>query len=263
MSYASLDPRRVIGLFLAKLFEYLVGLQNSGHKVGPKDIAIMVRSADAMVNSVIRSLAVRQLKDAGYTYAAQALRDRQALRDARRSAQAMGGADSLVCSCSRAPSVRIERAQGCSHVTPAELIDRLKTTIENFERADELADQLARIVLCALAFVFPETREALVFARPGNDLCRVGLGPQTIIPVGRGPPYLLCRQTGPPRSQNETPFRCRAAMHREPDRGNPASKIYESLAGLPPEQVRCSSPPYQATSHLRPRDRSAALKAHP
>ena len=188
-SRSSFDHGRVIWLFLAKLLEYLVGLQTSGESVVPKDIEIMVRSADAMANSIIRSLAVRQLKSAGYTYAARALRDPDSLREARREAQAAGGADSLVCSCSRAPSVRIERAQGCAPVSPSDLLDRLTTTIEIFERADELAGQLARMVLCALAFVFPEVCEPLVFARPANDLCRVGFSPPTIIPVAQGPPY--------------------------------------------------------------------------
>ena len=187
-SRSSFDHGRVIWLFLAKLLEYLVGLQTSGESVAPKDIAIMVRSADAMVNSVIRSLAVRQLKRAGHSYAAHALRDPDALREARRLAESETGSGSLVRSCSRAHSLRTEGVQGCAPVSTEDLLDRLRTTIENFERADDLAGQLARMVLCALAFVFPEVCEPLVFARPANDLCRVGFSPPTIIPVAQGPP---------------------------------------------------------------------------
>ena len=173
-SQAAIDPRGVIGLFLAKLFEYLVGLQTSGQTAVPKDIAIMVRSAEAMVNSVIRSLTVRQLKRAGYTYAARALRDREALRDARRSAQSTSGPE-------------------MDSASTEDLLDRLTTTIENFERADELADQLARMIVCSFLFAFPGLHE-----RPAPRLSnvpgqhaprRVGLGPPTIIPVGQGPPY--------------------------------------------------------------------------
>ena len=176
-SQAAIDPRGVIGLFLAKLFEYLVGLQRSGQTAVPKDIAIMVRSAEAMVNSVIRSLTVRQLKRAGYTYAARALRDREALRDARRSAQSTSGAE-------------------IDHATPDELIGRLTITIEDFERADDLAGQLTRMIVCSFLFAFPGLHE-----RPAPRLSnvpgqhaprRVGLGPPTIIPVGQGPPY-TCR----------------------------------------------------------------------
>ena len=179
ISHASLDPARV----LAKLFAYLVRLQTSGQTVVPHDIAYMVGSAEDMVHSCIRMRASAQLKDAGYTFASEAMRAPGG------SAQATGGANSHVCSCSRVPSVRIERAQGCEPVSPGDLLDRLTTTIENLERADELASHLVRMVLCALAFVFPQTREPLDFIRSANDLCRVGFSPPTIIPVAQGPPY--------------------------------------------------------------------------
>ena len=45
------------------------------------------------------------------------------------------------------------------------------------------------MIICDLAFVSPQTREPLVFARSANDSCRVGFSPPTIIPVGQGPPY--------------------------------------------------------------------------
>ena len=183
ISHASLDPARPVGLFLAKLFAYLVRLQTSGQTVAPHDIAYMVRSAEDMVHGCIRMRASAQLKDAGYIFASEAMRAPGG------SAQSMSGAGSLVHSCSRAPSLRTEGVQGCEPVSPEDLLDRLTTTIETFERVDELAGHLARMVLCALAFVFPQTREPLVFARPANDSCRVGFSPPTIIPVGQGPPY--------------------------------------------------------------------------
>ena len=187
--YASPGPGQVIGLFLARLIAYLMRLQTNGQTIVPDDIACMVASAEGMVHHVIRAQAAAQLKHAGFTEAARAMRDPEALREARRSAQAAGGADSLVCNCSPAPSLHLERVQGCNPASPAELIDRLQTTIETFDRADALASQLAHMILCALAFVFPETRERPAFARPDNATCRVGPGPPTIITAGQGPPY--------------------------------------------------------------------------
>ena len=201
--HAALGPGQVIGLFLARLFAYLMRLQTNGQTIVPGDIAYMVGSAERLVNHVIRAQAAAQLIHAGYTDAARAMRDPDALREARRSAQTAGGADTLVSCCSRAPSPRLERAQGCAPATPAECIDRIQKTIETFEQADALASQLARMILCAMAFVFPETRERSVHARADallpNRPCKVGLGPPMITPVGQGPPYRLSGQTGPPR----------------------------------------------------------------
>ena len=95
-------------------------------------------------------LASNQLKQAGFTFAANAMRMPIWQR-----------ADSLVCS--RAPSVRIERAQGCDLHSMAELSDRLQTTLENFERAETLASHLARVIICALAYLEPAERPSLVF----------------------------------------------------------------------------------------------------
>ena len=127
----------------------------------------MVISTDAMVHSYIRMLASNQLERAGFTYAANAMRTPIWHRT-----------NSLVCS--RAPSVRIERAQGCAvcsheaevHTEPvqgcdlisfAELSDRLQTTIENFERAEILASHLARVIVCALAYLEPAERASRSF----------------------------------------------------------------------------------------------------
>ena len=191
-SRSSPDPRRVIGLFLVKLFAYLVRLQASGQTVVLNDIAHMVNSADAMVNGFIRTLAVKQLKLTGYADAAGALRATDSLTRTRRAAQAKGGADSFVSSYSYGHSLRTERVQSCEFSTTEDLIARLQTTIETFERADAIASLIARIMVCVLACRSPGSRERLVHSRdatlppnPSGGACPC---PPTIIPVGRGPP---------------------------------------------------------------------------
>ena len=144
-------------------------LHATGETRAPRDLARMVISADAMVHSYVRMLASNQLERAGFTYAASAMRTPIWQRS--------GSLD-----CSRAPSVRIGRAQGCavcSHeaevlteptqggelMSLAELFDRLQTTIENFERAETLASHLARVIVCALAYLEPAERTSLEFDR--------------------------------------------------------------------------------------------------
>ncbi len=160
--YTSLTIGQLIGLSLARLYAWCMRLHASGETRAPRDLAQMVISTDAMVHSYMRMLASNQLERAGFTFAANAMRMPIWQR-----------ADSFVCS--RAPSVRIERAQGCrvgSHeaethietaegfelISLAELSDRLQTTIENFERAKTLASHLARVIICALAYIAPEIR---------------------------------------------------------------------------------------------------------
>ncbi|MAJ07413.1 hypothetical protein [Ponticaulis sp.] len=167
--YTSLTIGQLIGLNLARLYAWCLRLQASGETRAPRDLARMVISTEAMVHSYVRMLASNQLERAGISFAATAMRTPIWQRT-----------DSLVCS--RAPLVRIERAQGCavcSHeaethidqaegwdlVSLAELSDRLQTTIENFERAEILASHLARLIVCALAFLEPEERKSLEFDR--------------------------------------------------------------------------------------------------
>ena len=168
ISRFSPDPRRVIGLFLVKLFAYLRRLQASGQTVVPNDIAHMVSSADAMVNGYIRTLAVKQLKSAGYASAARALRVPKAQRS-NASAQ-----------------INMEP------VPVAELIERLQTTIETFERADAIASLIARVIVCVLACGSPgaskTTFRAASNVRATNERLRACPCPPTIIPVGQGPP---------------------------------------------------------------------------
>ncbi len=148
---SSHDPRRVIGLFLARLLAYLVRLHAAGEAVVPKDIAAMARSAEALVSQFIRMRAAARLKASGFTFAANAMR----------------APDIPVYS--RQPSARIEHAKNCEPVTPSELIGRLQTTIETFERADDMASLLARVIVCALAYIFPEVREPSRCASPDVD----------------------------------------------------------------------------------------------
>ncbi|MDF1678941.1 hypothetical protein [Ponticaulis sp.] len=165
--YTSLTIGQLIGLNLARLYAWCLRLQATGEMRAPRDLARMVISTDAMVHAYVRMLASNQLERAGFTFAANAMRTPIWQR-----------AGSFVCS--RAPSVRIERAQGCavcSHeaefhtesaqgcdlTSLAELPGRLQTTIENFERAETLASHLARLIVCALAYLEPSERISLVF----------------------------------------------------------------------------------------------------
>ena len=153
-------------------------LHATGETFAPRDLAQMVISTDAMVHSYVRMLASNQLERAGFSFAANAMRTPMGERQTCRSAQAEGGAVNLVCS--RAPSVRIERAQGCrvgsreaevhtelprgsDVMSLVELSDRLQTTIENFERAEILASHLARVIVCALAYLEPAERASRSF----------------------------------------------------------------------------------------------------
>ena len=167
--YTSLTIGQLIGLNLARLYAWCMRLQASGETRAPRDLARMVISADAMVHSYVRMLASNQLERAGFSFAATAMRT----PIWQRAGRLVG---------SRAPSVRIERAQGCAvcshepevHTEPAkgcdlnsmaELSDRLQTTKENFERAEILADHLARLIVCALAYLEPAERTPLEFDR--------------------------------------------------------------------------------------------------
>ncbi len=148
--YTSLTIGQLIGLNLARLYVWCMRLQATGETRAPRDLARMLISTDAMVHAYVRMLASNQLERAGFVFAANAMRTPVWQR-----------ADSPVCS--RAPSVRIERAQGCELNSLAELSDRLQTTIENFERADNHASHLARVIVCALAYLEPEVRVSIVF----------------------------------------------------------------------------------------------------
>ena len=158
--YTSLTIGQLIGLNLARLYAWCMRLHASGETYAPNDLARMVNSTDAMMHAYVRMLASTQLERAGFTFAANAMRTPIVERQACTSAQAEA-ADLPVCS--RAPSERIERAHGCDPISLAELADQLQTTIENFERAEILADHLARLIVCALAYIEPEVRTPLVF----------------------------------------------------------------------------------------------------
>ena len=144
--YASLTIGQLIGLNLARLYAWCMRLHASGETRAPRDLARMVISTDAMVHANVRMLASSQLERAGFTYAASAMRTPVWQRSEPRE-----------------PSVLIERAQGCDLISLAELSDRLQTTIENFERAEILAIHVARVIICALAYLEPAERTSLVF----------------------------------------------------------------------------------------------------
>ena len=151
--YSSLTIGQLIGLNLARLYAWCMRLQASGETRASCDLARMVISTDAMVYAYVRMLASNQLEWAGFTFAANAMRTPIWQRT-----------DSFVCS--RAPSVRIERAQGCDLISMAELSDRLQTIIENFERAEILANHLARVIVCALAYLEPAECISHAFYEP-------------------------------------------------------------------------------------------------
>ena len=189
----SLTIGQLIGLNLARLYAWCMRLHASGETRAPRELARMVISTDAMVHAYVRMLASNQLERAGLTFAATAMRMPIWQR-----------ADSFVCS--RTPSERIEPAQGCrvgsreteGHIDPAEgcelislaeLSDRLQTTIENFERAEILASHLARVIVCALAFLVPDVRTSLEFdemAEPAFPSCQhITISPEPWPPPDR------------------------------------------------------------------------------
>lgn len=176
INISSLSPRGVIALFLTRLLAYLVRLEASHATFIRPDIANMVISADRMVQNYVRKLTVEQLKRAGYITAARAICDSLAAKNRRsRSDQGEAGSDIV------------------KH-TPTELIARLETTIETFERSDALANTLARIIVYTLVYFSAESSGSLgaVCAETRHQMqtCRVGFSPPAIIPVGQGPPYI-------------------------------------------------------------------------
>ncbi len=151
--YTSLTIGQLIGLNLARLYAWCMRLNASGETRVPRDLARMVISTDAMVHSYVRMLASNQLERAGFTFAANAMRMPIWQR-----------ADSFVCS--RASNAHIELPQACDLISLAELDDRLQTIIENFERAETLASHLARVIVCALAYLEPTDRTSHAFDEP-------------------------------------------------------------------------------------------------
>ena len=164
-----------IGLFLARLMAYLLRLHQAGKTSVRADIAAMVSSAHGMVRSVIRNRAAAQLKAAGCLTEARALRSKPG---------------------ALAPAASHTQTEPAS---PAELIERLQTTIDIFERAEALASTHASLMLCVHCLTTPWQR------RPRNPIeisshsvlmnRREGLGPPTAIPIARGPPYMSAHQT--------------------------------------------------------------------
>ena len=170
-SYNDLTLDRVIGFFLARLFAYLIRLDASGYIFAAPDMVHKVAAAEGLVHAFIRMRAAEQLENAGLTDAAKAMRNPVWMRNK--------------------PVPLIDQT-AMTPVPTAELIERLKNVMADFEQADALAAMLARIILLAMTCAFPETRERPAHARPeahpGNKPCTVSLGTPMITPVGQGPP---------------------------------------------------------------------------
>ena len=153
-SYNDLTLDRVIGLFLARLFAYLVRLDASGYIFAPSDMAHKVASAEGLVHAFIRMRAAEQLENAGLTDAAKAMRNPVWMRNK--------------------PVPLIDQT-AMTPVPTAELIERLKNAMADFEQVDAMASMLARIILLAMTYVFPESRERPAHVRPethpGNEPC--------------------------------------------------------------------------------------------
>ena len=166
---------RVIALYLARLLACLLRAEAAGQTVAPSEIARMVTSAEALVHAFVRMLAAARLESAGYTHAASAMRDPLEKRDeAHRSVQATGGADT-------------------KPAATADLIARLNVIIANFEQAEPLASALARIIICALAYVSPETRRMPFYPRFDAILIISPACPTKQAPPPWPPPVRLSR----------------------------------------------------------------------
>lgn len=138
---------RVIALYLARLLACLLRAEAGGQTVAPSDIARGVAKAEALVHAFVRMLTAARLERVGYTHAASAMRDPIAKRvETHTTAQATSGADT-------------------DPASTTDLIARLNVSIANFEQADALANALARIIICALAYMSPETRFMPVYPR--------------------------------------------------------------------------------------------------
>ncbi len=212
--YTSLTIGQLIGLNLARLYAWCMQLHATGEARAPRNLAQMVISTDAMVHSYVRMLASNQLERAGFTFAANAMRMPIWQRTSR-------------FDCSRAPSVRIEPAQGCAvcsheaevHIEPAqgcdlislaELSDRLQTAIENFERAETLASHLARVIVCALAYIAPEVRTRCTYEIAANEPDETKSSPVAIAKEPWPPPiWGLSASAHSGTSKTTTPFNCR------------------------------------------------------
>ena len=165
--YTSLTIGQLIGLNLARLYAWCMRLHESGETRAPRDLARMVISTDTMVHAYVRMLASNQLKQAGFTFAANAMstpiwQRTEGFVGSRAPSACIQPARGCAV-CSHEAETHIELVQGCDLVSLAELFDRLQTTIENFDRAEILASHLARVIICALAYLEPDVRAPLVF----------------------------------------------------------------------------------------------------
>lgn len=176
--FASLSLSQMIALNLTRLYTWLIQMNAAGQPHAPRDIAQMVASTDALVHAFVRSRAMAQLVAAGYFDAARAMRMPPSMR----------------ASPLEMPKIAITPTE-VEQVTIEHLLQRIEDIIDQFEQAEVIAGTLARVIVCALLYVSPETRNAPVYARTMASQTirrrRVGLGPASSIPFGRGPPSCL------------------------------------------------------------------------
>ena len=252
----ALGLSQVIELYLARLVQYLISLETSPQTTMPHDLAQKIASADWLVHGYIRMLTSMQLEHAGYTFHARAMRTPVGERTQLcRSDQGEVGSDINICS--REPAVCLNQNQSYEPQTPEQLLTRLETVISNFQRAEHIASVLARMIACALAYIYPETSQSCAYTLPAIQIRRVGVRTPKTTPVGRGPPY-----PWPPPAMNllvAVGRRCTANEFAE------IPPIYASIFGG--YRALRSTPPYQshhsslvrAQNKPRPRDPSAAI----
>lgn len=230
--YASLSIAQLVGLQLARLYALLVRMEASGERRVPADIARMVISTEGLVHAFIRVLAAEQLKHAGFIEASNAMREPVGTQ--------------------APPALTFD----VPHTTPAALLARLETSIQNFEQAEKQASHLARLILCALLYVSPEPRSiAQRFNAPDQSVFSLS-NPPTPSPAPWPPPLSSPSDQRDPATGKARPSEPCTTAHPCELKTNPQAKRRRSPTETK-SRKRCDP------KQKRRRDLSAALKAHP
>lgn len=163
-----------------RLVSYMARLEGGSDKpVTQNSLAYfsqMVASAEGLVHAFVRMLTAEKLKQAGYIQIAEAMR-------------------TPAGEAYRAPSY-----PEASSPDLANLQQRLKACLSDFEQADILASALARIIVCALNCPEPDTRSAPcpTGSKPAAD--------QHACPVDATRPALSPRVWPPPSGRPNLPL---------------------------------------------------------
>ena len=230
--YASLSIAQLVGLQLARLYALLVRMEASGERRVPADIARMVISTEGLVHAFIRVLAAEQLKHAGFIEASNAMREPVGTQ--------------------APPALTFD----VPHTTPAALLARLETSIQNFEQAEKQASHLARLILCALLYVSPEPRSiAQRFNAPDQSVFSLS-NPPTPSPAPWPPPLSSPSDQRDPATGKARPSEPCTTAHPCELKTNPQAKRRRSPTETK-SRKRCDP------KQKRRKDLSAALKAHP